>query len=218
MIDSLQRLIELSTEKLLLPFYLDWEFWSVIAAGISSLVALAIAFKDQMLWKFRKPKLVVQGIEVFEQPNSNRSKYYIFRLAIKNEGRQNASNVEVDTENLFVDGQRRMNFLPAPLGWTHGQLLLGKTTRDIAASQTVYVDIARFCPSGYQTDIPHMTQCTLWLNVLAGAEIPDFANIDKANTVLELKVFADRLEPIPIKIKINYDEVHCTPPKFEIEK
>lgn len=162
--------------------------------------------------------MVAEKIEVFQQINSNNSAYWIFRLLIKNKGKSSANNVEIDTSKLFEGEKIRDNFLPAPLRWTHGELFLNRVARNIGSSQSVYLDIATFCPSNYQTDVPYMTPCSLWLSTLAGAEIQSFSNINLANTKLELKIFAENLAPSTIVLNVDYDDRNCTLPKITIKK
>lgn len=216
--DHIQELINLTIKTLSVPFYKDWAFWAVVVSVFSSIVALIIAFKDQILRQWNKPDLVAEKIEVFQQINSNNSAYWIFRLLIKNEGKSSANNVEIDTSKLFEGGKIRHNFLPAPLRWTHGELFLNRVARNIGSSQSVYLDIATFCPPNYQTDVKYMTPCSLWLATLAGAEIQSFSNINLANTELELKIFAENLAPSTIALNVDYDDKNCTLPKITIKK
>jgi len=107
------------------------DFWASI---LPSIVALLIAGG---IGRFIKPYLGIKPeLEVLEL-NRFRQDHHVWRLAIINNGRETAENVQVDVIKMYDNGVPRENFLPMPLPWTH----LNKENRDISPNQTVYLDV-----------------------------------------------------------------------------
>ena len=107
------------------------EFWSSI---LPSIVALLVAGG---IGRYIKPYLGIKPrLEVLELIRFHQA-HYIWRLAIVNNGRETAKNVQVDVVKIYDEGVLRENFLPMPLPWTHTD----KESRDISPKQTVYLDV-----------------------------------------------------------------------------
>lgn len=113
------------------PTIFKLEFWSTV---FPSIVALLVAGG---IGRYIKPYLGIKPcLEVLELVRFHQA-HYIWRLAIVNNGRETAKNVQVDVVKIYDEGVLRENFLPMPLPWTHTD----KESRDISPKQTVYLDV-----------------------------------------------------------------------------
>jgi len=113
------------------PSVFKLEFWSSV---LPSVVALLVAGG---IGRYIKPYLGIKpNLEVFELVRFHQE-HYIWRLAIVNNGKETAKNVQVDVVKIYDNGNPRENFLPMPLPWTH----TNKESRDVSPKQTVYLDV-----------------------------------------------------------------------------
>lgn len=120
-----------SLKSLYTPTVFKLEFWSSV---LPSIVALLIAGG---IGRFIKPYLGIKPeLEVLEL-NRFLQAHHVWRLAIVNNGRETAKNVQVDLVKMYDESVPRENFLPMPLPWTHTD----KESRDILPKQTVYLDV-----------------------------------------------------------------------------
>ena len=95
--------------------------------------------------KIEKSNLIVLGDEalITNQENFDPDNHLVpgqvlnvVRLAITNDANFKAKSVEANIEEIEWDSEKRKDFIPMPLLWTHRQSI-----RDIYPHQTVYLDI-----------------------------------------------------------------------------
>lgn len=107
------------------------EFWGPIIASLTALFLGGGGGRYISPILGFKPKLEISSLKKFSQsPN-------VWRLLIKNTGKNTALDVQVDIVEVKDDGEVRENFLPVPLRWTHKDC----ENRDILPGQAVYLDI-----------------------------------------------------------------------------
>jgi hypothetical protein len=189
LVDELESLKNLNS-----PFYTNAGF---IGSVIASITALIIAiFTEPFLNKFvRKTKLKVKGVTSHIQGKGD---LFVHRLLIKNEGNYRAKDVEVNVEQIYDGDEKRKNFLPAPLGWTHSHAVNGgQVARDIHPNQSVYLDICNY--------INRKEGDVLRLSLKAGQEIEDFCTLKLGSTKLELKAYQDSGQTVEIILIIDWN-------------
>ncbi|MDR3571375.1 MAG: hypothetical protein P4L81_04220 [Candidatus Pacebacteria bacterium] len=187
-------------------FYLTPEFWAVV-------VALAIGILSPPLseWWRRRPEksdLVVQGVTV--TPHRDPSEVddsesmailHVGRVIIENKGAFTARSVEAYIESIIDSGDRREDFFPMPLLWTHGQLNKdGAAVRDIYPHQTVYLDIFN-----NMLDREMLADRSLRLAVAAGNDVAALSRGALGESVLVVKLYQESGQVTEIRLKTAWD-------------
>lgn len=183
-----------SLKSLNSPFYTNAGFLGSLIASITALI-IAI-FTEPFLNKFiRKTKLRVKGVTSHIQGAGD---LIVHRLLIKNESNYRAKDVEVDVEQIYDGDEKRQNFLPVPLGWTHSHAVNGgHVARDIHPNQSVYLDICNY--------IKRKDGDVLQLSLKAGSEIADFSVLKLGSTKLFMKAYQDSGQTIEMILIISWD-------------
>ena len=109
-----------------------------------------------------------------------------FRIAIKNKGEVTARDVEVSLESI----EKRKNFIPIPLNWTH----INSIKRNISPGQTVYFDV--FCTKENDNDNPIITSPI-------GFHGKKMSQLSLGHNKLIIKLYQDNGKTRTIDLKIN---------------
>ena len=100
------------------------------------IVGIAVALSvDWFRKKFQTSRLKAVQVSYYRQNEMG-----VFRLIIKNDGSYKASKVEVYVDEVWEDGKKRDNFVPAPMWWMH-QPQNAELRRDIFPNQKVFLDL-----------------------------------------------------------------------------
>lgn len=122
--------------------------------------------------------------------------HWNYRLVIKNDSNHIAKNVEFDIEEVIFNGTKRVNFLPAPLNWTHGNSL-----RDIFPHQIAYLDIIIV---NNLENVP----IALCAPVLYG--LSEMVKIEAGTTLLKLKYYTENGKTGTIDLKVTWNGSSAT--------
>lgn len=135
-----------------------------------------------------KPVLEIVGLKKYKQ-----GELIVWRLLIKNNGNDIANDVQAEISKLYDGIALRINYLPAPLRWTHSQYLVGNNyfyngNRNIHPGQMAYLDLFDQIPDGDELRIRIAT--TIFLD-----SVPDFSILKKGESKIELKIFEKNTKP-----------------------
>lgn len=171
------------------PLSIDWGNVAQWISGIAAAAAVFYAlFRDNIQQRWQR-----HNLKFLEVINIQQGSIWIYRLVINNDSKYIAKNIEFDIEELIVNGQRRKNFLPAPLNWTHTD---GKSQKDIFPHQTAYLDI--LTTNFNRQGIP------LALYTPALWSILPMVKIEKGTTVLKLKYYSENGQTGNINIQVKW--------------
>lgn len=176
------------------------QYGPILASVIASVVALSIAIWGWKMRKwFKRPKFEVIGIKKYKQSEI----LNVWRILIKNCGNDIAENVEAEIMEIFEDEEKRKNFLPSPLRWTHRQDTNDKFTkynpnRNITPGQIAFLDLF---------DEIHKDGIRIRIaSILLLDNIEDFSRIRNGKTIVRVAVFQKEFKPAHIEILCNLDE------------
>lgn len=201
-------------QGLQLPFYSAPEFWAVIVA--LAVAVLSPVYIDYLNRRPKKSNLLLHDVMVRNQDNDptvyEPKVLDIGRLVITNMGKFSAKSVQAYIERISDDGERREDFIPMPLTWTHGHLNpTGAITRDIYPNQTVYLDVFLNV-----LDIEVVHDRSVLLSVGTGREVDSFSKVALGQSELKIRLYQESGQVSEANIKIGWDGVNV--PTIELEK
>ena len=164
---------------------------TVIASATALLIAIGGAWLKSLVFK---PKLDVLDLRGFNQSQE----LTVWRLVIKNTGKDTARDVQVEVIEIKDEGDTRKNFLPMSVNWTH----LNKVSRDILKDQTAYLDIFNQSDKGSLKSMEH----TIIFASPYAQDIKDFFFLKKGNSEIKLKLFQKNGNSQEIKLFTKWDE------------
>lgn len=193
---SLSPLQKLS-EKPLQIWGIDYRLIPGFAAGVSLIIALFIPpFAEYLRRRPSKSKLTILGFLSVHQSDA-----IITRLVIKNESNNAARLAEAYVYSISDDETNRVDFLPVPLPWAHGQFTGSKNRRDIYGQQIVYLDTLEY------KQIKSVGSLELQTDVREYAGIEQFYKLNKGVTKLDIKIYQESAQTVSCIIVVKWDGV-----------
>ena len=170
------------------------DYGALIGTILASATALLIAVGGEWLKSLIfKPELVILNFRKFRQSHE----LTVWRLVIKNTGRDTAREVQAEILEIKDEGNLRENFLPTTLSWTH----LNKERRDVLKSQTVYLDVFNQIDKG---PINRMDHHVIFASPYA-QNIEDFFFLKPGESEIKLKLFQKNGSSQEIKLITKWD-------------
>lgn len=133
----------------------------------------------------------------------------VTRLLLKNEGSVSARDVEAHVEEIFDGDDKRENFVPVPLRWTHGQDRPGSPSiRDIHADQSCHLDIADVVRPTYMGQSSEMVLC---VPVEAARIVKDFCTLKAGRTRLGIAIYNASGRTTRVQVSVEWDGTWSEP-------
>lgn len=193
---------QLPTEK----FLNNNQIWINVFVAVGTISAVVVALILARWGKNikKKPDIVLKSVTItpYDQHYAKDRKLKIFRLILKNEGKNRINKVHCNLECVkeFNDGkyEKRNNFVSVPLPWTHfGNL---KPDHDISTGEEVFLDIVQIVDDDQFYKI-------CWPRWLGEPHEPDFVKLKFGKEyILLLSFYTEKLIK-EVNIKVSDDDV-----------
>lgn len=154
-------------------------------------------------WAFRPEIRAVQLVSTDQIVSK------ITRLLLKNEGSVSARDVEAHVEEIFDGDDKRENFVPVPLRWTHGQDRPGSPSiRDIHADQSCHLDIADVMRPIYMGQPSVMVLC---VPVEAVRRLKNLCWLKAGRTRLGIAIYNASGRTTRVQVSVEWDGTWSKP-------
>lgn len=171
-------------------------------AGLIVSPLIAIVGERVRDWAFH-PEIRAQDVVSTVQ-----DRFIVTRLLVKNEGSVSARDVEAYVEEIFEGGNKRKNFVPVPLRWTHGQARGGTlAVRDIHAKQPSYLDVVDVRP----TELAEKFALLLCVSVEAALKYEDLSRLWPGQSTLIIAVYNASGRVTKIRLSVKWDGKRSRP-------
>ena len=175
----------------------------IFFVGLIVSPGIAVAGEAVRKWVFRPEIRAVQLV------STDQIFAIVTRLLLKNEGSVSARDVEAHVEEIFDGDDKRENFVPVPLRWTHGQDRPGSPSiRDIHADQSCHLDIADVRQPTYMGQPPAMVLC---VPVPAALSVKDFCTLKAGRTRLGIAIYNASGKTTRVQVSVEWDGTWSEP-------
>lgn len=165
--------------------------------NITGIIALLIAIFSEPFkkWWHKSSLSFAQPLMVKQT-----STLQVCRIPIRNSGIKaftyTAQDVEVNVEEIYDNGEKRSDFVPSPLRFTHQN-----TSRNIAVNQTVLLDLFEWISSTQRKN----ANSSIKIAAPNINGLPDMPYIETGTTILHLHLFQQSGQDIKRRVKIVWN-------------
>jgi hypothetical protein len=146
--------------------------------AFSTLAAVIVSLTIAVAGKSMKNLFYKSNIEYIDKLQNIQTTQGHTRLLFKNMGNDTAREVEIYVTEIIDNGQKRADFLPVPLSWTHD----GRSRRNFHPNQFGYLDLCRLDDVSANSLNPKLV-------LSAGAGVPNYEVITEGETEISLMMF-----------------------------